>query len=157
VRRLAPLLVLLVSGCGGSGHASSPSAAPPTRAQYVAEANRVCAGHHVEVAQLASEAVDRGAGLSRLETAASVIRETLPVLRRSFDRARALPAPSADAERIRRFWARADDSLLLLRRAAAAMDRGDRSALARARRGLLRVAADTRPAARELGLRECMP
>jgi hypothetical protein len=123
----------------------------------VRDANRLCEAHRLEIAQVTSESVDRTQGFGRSRATASAIRATLPVLRRNFARARGLARPPADSESIDVFWRRASDSLKYFRRAAKALEDRDPAALARARRGLLGVAGDTRPVARRLGLTACMP
>lgn len=157
MRRVPFVLALVLAGCGGSPDAAPRK--PVTQAEYVRQANAICAGNLEKVRRLATVALDRAQdrGSSKDAAAAAVIRTTLPVLRRSFQRVRRLEAPSADRARLEDFWGRADDSLPLLARAGRAYRDGDTPALRALRRRLVAVAADTRPFAREYGLAACMP
>ncbi|MDX6555676.1 MAG: hypothetical protein QOD86_1871 [Miltoncostaeaceae bacterium] len=152
----------VLAGCGGHGGgepaAPAPTPVAPTPAGYAAAINRLCERHLAEVGRLTSEAVDRAEllDLSRRDATAEAIALTLPVLRRSFAEARALPRPPSQARRLALFWARADDSVALLRRAERALRAGDDVELARARGRIREVAADTRPVAKALHLRSCL-
>lgn len=149
----------VLAGCGGettSAERESGPTATPTRAEYRAQVEDLCERHQEEIGLITAAVVDERPGEDRRAVTAAAIRASLPVLRRSFKRVRALDAPERDAALLDVFWRRADDSVRELRRAAKALERGDDRAVKRSRKRLVRIAAGTREAATKLGLTACM-
>lgn len=107
-RKFAPVLAcvaLLVSGCGGdeddsstSGLSSDADAKPLTKAEYVAQANKICK----DTKQAQEPFDDRADDLDRddLPAAGKLLEDASEVTRDGYDRLKALTPPAAEKARV---------------------------------------------------------
>jgi hypothetical protein len=100
------LVALAATGCGSSTNTTTPgtttaATSPPTRAQFIAQADAICQQAQSELAPLKArvEAL-KGSSPSTYKVAASLVRENVAISRAVQKKLDALAKPPADAATI---------------------------------------------------------
>jgi hypothetical protein len=169
-KRLMVLASVLVAGCGGSSSpgrstpastaAPSPASALPTRAQFIAQADRICRGsagllnaqqHAIDVALQNAQTADTPANRAAL---ASALRHDEALVTPQIDRLRVL-APVADRVVVDTFLAAVASQVRLIEQFAVAVERQDRPALPLISQQLTQGKATATGLAQAYGLRVC--
>jgi hypothetical protein len=162
MRRLRALAVLCAAACGIAGCSDTPLAPgarePRDKQEFVVAADRLCLDYNRGAAPLQEDLVElrRRAGASApLRIYAATLARGRALARRLADGFADLPAPRADAPRVREIAA-----LLAAQPALfAAMERraraDDRAGFARANAALVQNAERTRALMRAYGFTEC--
>jgi hypothetical protein len=109
MRTVAPLVAALVlAGCGGDGDSSAEEGISdhhPSKKQYLARGDAICADAQAEVARLQPK-IDKARAASRdeqVELAEEIWREQIAILDSFSSEIKALGAPPGDEERVREF------------------------------------------------------
>ncbi len=147
------MLVLLLAGCGGGGGGAGPS-----KAAYIARADRICATARMQGGPLVSQLTAAAAGSLSAGSAAKlagVVEQLHGIEARALTQLRGLSQPSGDHDAIERFLAPSGQVVDAMANAQAALSRGDvTSAL-----GLLQqtqaTAQQAKAAADSYGFKQC--
>ena len=149
------MMLALVAGCGGGEEARL------SRADYVAQANKICRDSDAEIARLARAEAERiEAPVSKAERERLqlvVLEKATPIARRHIDRLGALKPPEEDEDRLRPMVDRLREATDLFGRFAAALRSDDEQELMRLTRRFGAIASDTRRVVQEYGLTDCLP
>jgi hypothetical protein len=125
-----------LTGCGGgsntSATSSSPTAAPLTKAEYLARANAICRTMHSRIDRIGNP------GNNQFKMA-SATDQTAEITAAALDQLRALPAPSGDAAVLKDIYGRIDKVLDDAAKFSAALRTQDQDAMQKANS---RLAAD---------------
>jgi hypothetical protein len=130
-------LVLMIGACGGDdgpGGANTTTGAPtttdPTRAEYLARGDALCAEVQTEAADLARRAQEleaRSEQLPRarlLEKAAGLWAAQIRLIEEFLARLQALGAPPADEEKVEQFIASIEEGLVIAREIRSTLEAG---------------------------------
>ncbi len=156
---LAALAVLGLAGCGGGDGDADGGADTPTRAQFIAGTDRVCATSNRRTRVLNGQLARAAAGA---RDDRDLLRRLAPILERGYGRVRdnaiafrTAEPPAADAaeiERIRRLY---DRQAEFVRKLAAAARRGDARTFATLSDEQRQVVTRARRLARAFGFKVC--
>jgi hypothetical protein len=133
---------LLVTGCGGGGGGNGA-----TKAQYLARADRICAGVNKQLRDLGTP--------QNPAQFQSFAEEAVPLLHDGLRRLRALKAPSEIAGRVGELYRELAKGADLIRRAGLAGKAGDAAQLQQIATEAAGIAADTGREANAIGLKSC--
>ncbi len=163
LRTYVPLLAcvaLLTGGCGGDDDDSSDGGGRGeqpeqrlTKAEYVAQANRIC----TDTADVQEDYEERIESLDRgdLEAAAPVIEEVLDKTREGYERLRALSPPAAQEADVRAYLASVERLLATRDKLTQAARDDDRAAGERAGDEGDKIDVEQERLAERLGLDAC--
>jgi hypothetical protein len=152
------LLAALCAGAALAGCGGSSAAKPLSKGEYVARADRICAGGDASVATYKAQ-LDRlttgGDPQQVFAKAPGIIRKATVQTGRFVDRLAALPAPAADAGALRTWIAGVRRQQQLLEQSATAFARRDVSRIKSLSARLDRLDRSANAFARRYGMKEC--
>ncbi len=91
----------IVVGCGDDGDSTDASGAAPTKAEYLAQADKICSDGDAEIDQAAGEVFGSAeTEPSRSDQVAFIEDTVLPSIQEQIDGVRALTPPAGDEETI---------------------------------------------------------
>lgn len=136
---------------------------PPTRAEYIARADPICAGAQARVGRLAGQITGLLQRFTRrkikageyYDRTARLTDETVDVVRSTLARLRQLPPPQPTPEILNRYLAATDKQADLLAAQAAGLRRREDGRVNRLQLPLLRAAAEARKNAHAFGFEVC--
>jgi hypothetical protein len=155
---LAVVAGLILAGCGSSssGGAKTTSSKPsgPTRAQYIAQVNPICAAAKKRaptkrILALIGQFPTPTAEIARL------LRQTVQIVNQVHDRLLAIPPPPADRAAITRWIGQAAAIGAMLSKAAGQVERGDLVGAAGSEGDINAATVDPTTFARSYGLGDC--
>jgi hypothetical protein len=173
----AALCVAALAGCGGSTDSTEPTGVPgsapestgdgavaaepegpPTRAEFIAAADEICA----QANEAGQPLEDRLEAIGEQETSAATLREgagvveeMLPLAERQLAALRALEPPPADAGALEENWDRNEAGFDLLRELVAALEDLDTSAIAEISSELNEIDGEIEGFERGYGMKAC--
>jgi hypothetical protein len=125
----ASLLIVVLAGCGGGGGASSTGVADeqPTKQEYLARGDAICADAQADLARLQPK-IDAASTAESEDEQAKLIgqvwREQLRILESFGGRIKALGAPRGDEEQVREFVRSLDEAKALGDKVVARLEDG---------------------------------
>lgn len=101
---------LVAAGCGGGGEDTSTSL---TKAQFVKQANAICANYNKQMAADFSKYAKEqsGGGSTQISPAEAVAKATIPATKEELEDLRALPVPSGEEEKVEALLERRQEAL----------------------------------------------
>jgi hypothetical protein len=117
------LAFALIAGCGGRGQKGSSesgpaNAKPPSKADYVARANKVCAALNEKTRALEGRYLS-GAKAASADAARTFAAKEAPLVRSALSKLKALRAPRGDGRRVGAFLKETNKGVRKLERASA--------------------------------------
>jgi hypothetical protein len=155
--------LVVATGCGGGSSTttvttSAPAAAsPPTKAQFVARADVICAQANANIKPVTQhvEAITHGSESEIEAEAPGALRRAGALTRDGITRLEALPIPTGDAATVRKILDALNDQAADIDNIATAIGSGDASAVEAAKQAAERSKATYRGLAQGYGLKVC--